>query len=57
METQAFHALEYEGEDYDCGSKIGYFEANLAHAIDNPEIGEEARALLQKWCDKETRFN
>lgn len=57
METQAFHALEYEGEDYDCGSKIGYFEANLAHAIDNPEIGEEARALLQKWCDRETRFN
>lgn len=52
METQKFHALEYEGEDYDCGSKIGYFEANLAYAIDHDEIGENARALLKKWCQE-----
>jgi len=50
MESQRFHALEYEGEDYDCGSKIGYFEANLAYAVDHKEIGAEARALLEKWC-------
>lgn len=56
MEIQSFHALEYEGEDYDCGSKIGYFETVLAHAIDHDEIGDQARDLLAKWCDQETRF-
>ncbi|MEM7727710.1 MAG: UTP--glucose-1-phosphate uridylyltransferase GalU [Pseudomonadota bacterium] len=41
-----FHAYAYAGEDYDCGSKLGYFEAVLAHALDHPEIGEGARALV-----------
>ncbi len=47
MERQTFHAVEFEGQDYDCGSKAGYFEAVLAHAIDHDEIGAEARALIE----------
>ena len=47
MKLQSFHAYEYEGEDYDCGSKYGYFEAVLAYAIDHPEIGEQAVELLK----------
>lgn len=47
MERQTFHAVEFEGQDYDCGSKAGYFEAVLAHAIDHDEIGAEARALIK----------
>ena len=47
MERQTFHAVEFEGQDYDCGSKAGYFEAVLAHAIDHDEIGVEARALIK----------
>ena len=31
MKEQAFHVYEYEDQDYDCGSKIGYFEAVLAY--------------------------
>ena len=49
MKTQAFHAYEYEGQDYDCGSKLGYFEAVLAYAKDHPEIGEEARAMIKRF--------
>ncbi len=41
-----FHAFAYEGQDYDCGSKLGYFEAVLAHALDHPEIGDGARDLV-----------
>jgi len=48
MELQDFFALEYEGQDYDCGSKLGYFEAVLAYALDNPEIGEGVRDLVRK---------
>jgi UTP--glucose-1-phosphate uridylyltransferase len=47
MKEQSFHAYEYEGEDYDCGSKYGYFEAVLAYAIDHPEIGEQAVELIK----------
>lgn len=42
-----FHAFAYEGQDYDCGSKLGYFEAVLAHALDHPEIKDGARALIK----------
>ena len=49
MGQQTFHAYEYEGQDYDCGSKIGYFEAVLAFAKDHPEIGVEAQAMIKKF--------
>lgn len=42
-----FHAYAYEGQDYDCGSKLGYFEAVLAHALDHPEIADGARELIK----------
>ncbi len=48
METQTFHAYQYDGKDYDCGSKYGYFEAVMAYARDHPEIGDQARALINK---------
>ncbi len=43
-----FHAFAYQGQDYDCGSKLGYFEAVLAHALDHPEIADGARELVSK---------
>ena len=49
MKQQSFHAYEYEGKDYDCGSKIGYFEAVLAYAKDHAEIGVEAREMIKHF--------
>ncbi len=46
METQDFHALEYDGVTYDCGDKIGLLRANVALALKNPELGAAARAAL-----------
>jgi len=48
MEIQSFYAYEFEGTPYDCGSKLGYCEAVLAHALTHPEISEGARALISK---------
>ena len=45
MDIQSFYAYEFEGKPYDCGSKLGYFEAVMAHAVDHPEIGTQARAV------------
>ena len=49
METQAFHAYEFDGEEFDCGSKTGYFEACVAHALEHSETAEDARAILKKY--------
>ena len=47
MESGApFHAFAYAGQDYDCGSKLGYFETVLAHALDHPDIVDGARTLV-----------
>jgi UTP--glucose-1-phosphate uridylyltransferase len=47
MQTQSFHALEYEGVTYDCGDKIGYLRAVAAYALAHPELGDEAKATLR----------
>jgi len=48
MSEQSFHAFIYDGQDYDCGSKYGYFEAVMAYALDHPEIADQARALVKE---------
>jgi UTP--glucose-1-phosphate uridylyltransferase len=47
MQTQAFHALEYEGRTYDCGDKIGYLRANAAFALADKEHGAKAAETLR----------
>lgn len=47
MAKQAFYAYEFDGREYDCGSKLGYFEAVLAFALDHAETAEGARALVK----------
>ncbi len=40
MEEEVFAYL-FNGVRYDCGSKLGYIEATLAHALKHPEIGRK----------------
>ena len=48
MEMQSFYAFEYEGQDYDCGSVLGYLEAVVGHAVNHGEIGAQAVALIEQ---------
>ncbi|MEM6535399.1 MAG: UTP--glucose-1-phosphate uridylyltransferase GalU [Pseudomonadota bacterium] len=48
MGMQSFYAYEFDGKPYDCGSKLGYFEAVLAHALDHADIGEAARESARR---------
>jgi UTP--glucose-1-phosphate uridylyltransferase len=48
METQAFHGIEFEGREFDCGSRLGYAQAYLAYALKDPELGEDVRAMAQE---------
>ncbi|MEQ8743527.1 UTP--glucose-1-phosphate uridylyltransferase [Parasphingorhabdus sp.] len=45
---QPFHGMTFDGKRYDCGSKQGYVEANLALALSHPEIGAAVRAIAEK---------
>jgi UTP-glucose-1-phosphate uridylyltransferase len=45
-----FHGLRFEGERFDCGSKIGFLRANIAFALDRDDIGEEAHALIEEFA-------
>lgn len=46
MQAQTFHALEYDGQTYDCGDKIGYLRANAAYALANEAHGDKAAEVL-----------
>ncbi len=42
---ESVHALHYEGERFDCGSKLGYLQATVAFGRDHPELGPD----FVKW--------
>ena len=46
MKRQTFHALEYQGAIYDCGDKIGLLRANVALALNRPDLGAAARQAV-----------
>ncbi len=51
MQVSSFHGVEFEGDAHDCGSKIGYFKAVCAYAVDHAEIGKDARRLIKNICN------
>ncbi|EFO30005.1 UTP-glucose-1-phosphate uridylyltransferase [Roseibium sp. TrichSKD4] len=51
LESQPFSSLKYEGKSYDCGSKAGFLSANIAYALDTPDLAEELVPLLRTMLD------
>jgi UTP--glucose-1-phosphate uridylyltransferase len=47
--TQPFHGLRYEGRRFDCGDKIGYLEAQIAFALQRPELAGAVRGFLDRY--------
>jgi UTP--glucose-1-phosphate uridylyltransferase len=43
---QPFHAYRFEGERYDCGSAAGFVIANVAMALERPDVAPAVRELL-----------
>ncbi|MCZ8376259.1 MAG: UTP--glucose-1-phosphate uridylyltransferase GalU [Beijerinckiaceae bacterium] len=42
-ESQSFHAVRFDGQVYDTGSKLGFLAANVAYAMAREEIAPEFR--------------
>ncbi len=46
--TQPFHAVTFDGNRYDCGSKLGFVEATLALALQREDMGADVREMAQR---------
>ena len=49
---QPFYGLKFEGRSFDCGSKIGFLSANVAYALERPDLGPALRAEIKTLLGK-----
>src|SRR3546814_14181857 len=47
--TLPFHGLRFEGRRFDCGSKAGFLEANLAYALERDDLRDTARDIIRRY--------
>ncbi|QNA89375.1 UTP--glucose-1-phosphate uridylyltransferase GalU [Massilia sp. Dwa41.01b] len=57
MQVERVLAYRYDGQRYDCGSKLGYLQATAAMGLKHPETGEGFRAFLKELAADMTREN
>jgi UTP--glucose-1-phosphate uridylyltransferase len=42
-----FHGLRFSGTRYDCGDKVGFLQANIAFALEHPDLKSEVQDFLR----------
>ncbi len=48
--TCGMTAVDFEGERFDFGSKLGFLMANVKSAVDHPEVGEDFKKFLLEFA-------
>jgi UTP--glucose-1-phosphate uridylyltransferase len=48
LEDEPVIAYPFKGKRYDCGSKLGYLEAQVEYGLSHPELGEEFARYLRR---------
>ena len=48
LKIEPFYAVEYEGRTFDCGTKTGFLAANVAYALERPELRDAVLAEIKK---------
>jgi UTP--glucose-1-phosphate uridylyltransferase len=46
--TAKYYGMRYEGTRYDCGDKLGFLKANVALALDRPDLAAGLREFLKE---------
>jgi UTP--glucose-1-phosphate uridylyltransferase len=46
LDREYVYSYEFEGKRYDCGSKLGYLQANVEYALKHPEVKDAFAAYL-----------
>lgn len=54
LKEESVYALQFQGNRYDCGTKIGYLEAIVAYALKHQEIGPYFKKSLRKILERIT---
>jgi len=44
---QPFHGFRFEGQRFDCGDKLGFVLANVAYALERPDMAQKVRTALK----------
>ncbi len=44
---QPFHGFKFEGRRFDCGDKLGFVLANVAYALERPDMADKVRTALK----------
>lgn len=50
LEDEPVIAYPFQGKRYDCGSKLGYLQANVELGLAHPEVGERFAAYLRTFA-------
>ena len=50
--SQPFHGLRCAGRRFDCGSKEGFLEAQIAFALKRPDLRDSVRAFLKTYINE-----
>ncbi len=45
-----FHGLRFDGIRFDCGDKTGFFEANVAFALERPELRDQVQEVIDRYA-------
>lgn len=48
--SEEYFALNFQGKRYDCGAKAGFLEANLAFALERPDMSDDIKQIIQKYA-------
>ena len=46
-------AFRYDGQRYDCGSKLGFISCTMASALAHPEFGAQARDIMRAMLERD----
>ncbi len=45
-----FHGFKFDGTRFDCGNKTGFLEANIAFALDRPDMAAGVRKIIHSYA-------
>lgn len=53
--SQQFHGLKFDGQHYDCGSRLGFIEANIAYGLADKEIGDQVQQIIKDYSINDSK--
>ncbi len=51
MKTEPLHGFRFDGRRFDCGSKEGFLEANIAFALERPDLHDAVKRICRNYAD------